>query len=272
MKKIAIHSVPRSGSSWLGQILNSSSEVNFKYQPLFSYAFKDFLNESSSKEKIHVFFEDISKSNDAFLNQDDQILKGSYPKFNKSSSSSFTIYKEVRYHFILENLLKKDTEVKVIGLIRNPLAVIHSWWKAPKEFRQDLGWDILEEWKYAPKKNNNKREEYNGFSKWKEVTLLFLELKQKYPDRFYLLEYKDLLATPIITTKNLFSFCGIPFDKSTEDFLIDSTTDAEENLDAYSVYRKTNAIDDKWKLALPAPIIDSVISDLSNTPLEKFLL
>ena len=45
MKRIAIHSVPRSGSSWLGQILNSSLKVCFRFQPLFSYAFKDYLNE-----------------------------------------------------------------------------------------------------------------------------------------------------------------------------------------------------------------------------------
>ena len=46
MKRIAIHSAPRSGSSWLGQILNSSPKVCFRFQPLFSYAFKDYLNDN----------------------------------------------------------------------------------------------------------------------------------------------------------------------------------------------------------------------------------
>ena len=61
MKRIAIHSVPRSGSSWLGQILNSSPKVCFRFQPLFSYAFKDYLNEKSSQEDIMTFFEQIAK-------------------------------------------------------------------------------------------------------------------------------------------------------------------------------------------------------------------
>jgi len=57
MKKIALHSVPRSGSSWIGQILNSSPKVNYKFQPLFSYAFKGYLDENSSRERIDEFFE-----------------------------------------------------------------------------------------------------------------------------------------------------------------------------------------------------------------------
>ena len=36
---VGVHGVPRSGTSWLGQILNASKKVNFKFQPLFSYAF-----------------------------------------------------------------------------------------------------------------------------------------------------------------------------------------------------------------------------------------
>ena len=39
---ISIHGVPRSGTSWLGQILDSSPKVRYKFQPLFSYAFKKY--------------------------------------------------------------------------------------------------------------------------------------------------------------------------------------------------------------------------------------
>ena len=59
MQYVAIHSVPRSGSTWLGQIFNSHPKVNFRYQPLFSYAFKDYLNEASSSEDIEAFFKNI---------------------------------------------------------------------------------------------------------------------------------------------------------------------------------------------------------------------
>ena len=46
LKKIAIFSVPRSGSSWLGQIFNSHEDVSFRMQPLFSYSHKSALNKT----------------------------------------------------------------------------------------------------------------------------------------------------------------------------------------------------------------------------------
>ena len=67
MKNIAIHSVPRSGSSWVGQIFNSSQDVNFRFQPLFSYTFKDYLNQKSSLNDVNTFFDLINKSDDDLL-------------------------------------------------------------------------------------------------------------------------------------------------------------------------------------------------------------
>ena len=44
MKRIGLHGVPRSGTSWLGNIFNSSPDLTYKHQPLYSYAFKNYLN------------------------------------------------------------------------------------------------------------------------------------------------------------------------------------------------------------------------------------
>src|SRR5690606_410177 len=163
MKRIAIHSVPRSGSTWLGNIFNSHPKVAFKYQPLFSYTFKNALDEKSTKNDILNFYKNINNSNDNFINQKEGIVKGIIPEFIKRPPLTHCCYKEVRYHNILENLLEKDSTIKVIGLIRNPLSVIYSWLNAPKEFRKDLDWRVSEEWRYAPKKNLNKPEEFNGY-------------------------------------------------------------------------------------------------------------
>ena len=67
MQKIAIHSVPRSGSTWLGEILNSSTNVKYCFQPLFSYKFKDYLDERSPKEEIDNFFSMLSDTDDEFI-------------------------------------------------------------------------------------------------------------------------------------------------------------------------------------------------------------
>lgn len=257
MEKLGIHSVPRSGSTWLGSIMDSHPEVAFRMQPLFSYAFKHYLNKKSTSNKISSFFKEIIKSEDNFINQFDQKEKGLIPVFKKSNYTH-VCYKEVRYHHILPNLLSKDKEVKVIGLIRNPFSVINSWLKAPKEFKAELGWKIEDEWKFAPSKNQDKLEEYNGYEKWKEVTYLFLKLKEQYPNRFYLLCYEDLLQNPVAETSKIFEFAKLEMGQQTQEFLKASTS--RNDIDPYSVY-KTKDIDKDWEKELPEYIIQEIKDD-----------
>lgn len=257
MRRIAIHSAPRSGSSWLGNIFNSHPNVAFRLGPLFSYAFKGALKEYSSKEEIINFFEAIQDSSDEYMNQEAGIKNGIRPKFRKEDITHIC-YKEVRYHHLLNNLLTSDNELMVVGIIRNPLAVINSWLNAPKEFKKELGWKVADEWRYAPSKNSNKKEEFNGFEKWKEVTTIFFELQNKHPKRFYLIEYKNLLENPLLETEKLFDFSGLAMNKQTEEFLNQSTHTHKD--DAYSVFKKKTK-DDAWKNSLPKYIQEEIIAD-----------
>jgi Sulfotransferase domain len=270
LNRIIIHSVPRSGSTWLGEIFNSNEKTLYKLQPLFSYAFKDRLNENSSKDEIDLFFKELVLKKDNFLDQTDKKEKGVIPTFNKNKPSNFIIYKEVRYHHILRNLLEKDNELKVIGLVRNPLSVINSWLRAPKEFRKELGWSELEEWRFAAKKNLNKPEEFNGFEKWKEVTLLFEELLIEFPDRFYLVKYNELVTNTVQEVKNLFDFCDLNLTEQTLIF-INKSSNTDQSAEAYSVFR-SKQVDDKWKFQLNPIIIFEIQKDLKETKLEKYLL
>ena len=265
MKNLAIHSVPRSGSTWLGNIFNSHPKVSFKYQPLFSYAFKDYLNERSTSAEVARFFEKIAASDDAFINQKEGIAKGIIPAFKKEEQPVYSCYKEVRYHHLLPMLLGKDESLKVILLVRNPLAVLQSWYKAPKEF--DPNWDFENEWLDAPKKNLGRPEEFNGYNKWKEATLLFLELAAKYPNRVRLVRYSDLLKQTQNEINKLFEFCDLDLTHQTNSFLEASVSYNDDN--AYSVYKQKYQ-DDSWKL-LPTPIINQVKKDLKDTKLEPFL-
>jgi hypothetical protein len=268
MKRIAIHSVPRSGSTWLGEIFNSAPHTSYKYQPLFSYAFKNRLTPKSSLQEIKLFFDDINISQDDFINQTEARLNDKVAKFKKAKKATAVVYKEVRYHHILENLLHEDKNIKIIGLIRNPMAVVHSWLKAPREFRTDLGWNELEEWQYAEKKNKNLPEEFNGFEKWKETTNLFLSLEKEYPKQFKTVTYLDLINKTNETINELFSFCDMPITASTNNFIINSTN--KNNNDPYSVF-KTKENDDSWKDGLNKTIIGKIKNNLKNTHLEKYL-
>lgn len=268
MYRVAIHSVPRSGSTWLGQIFNSTPSVKYAYQPLFSYAFKSRLNENSTKDEIHLFFNDLLHSHDDFILQKELLDQYSNLEFEKNNITHI-IYKEVRYHYILKNLLEQDEELRLVALVRNPLATVHSWWKAPREFRKDLHWNIDEEWEYADKKNMHRKEEYNGYRKWKETAILFENLQRTYPNRVYLLNFGTLLKATEATIKELFDFCRIPFTRQTIAF-INASKSMNDN-DPYSVFKKK--IDDlAWQQSLPMEIIVKIQDDLKGTSLIKYLL
>ena len=73
-KVIYIGGVARSGTSWLGQVFNSSPKVKFQFQPLFSYEFKGKVNEDSNEVEYRKFYQDLFLINSDFLSQKDKIL------------------------------------------------------------------------------------------------------------------------------------------------------------------------------------------------------
>lgn len=266
MRKVAIHSVPRSGSSWLGEIINSDPNVNYCYQPLFSYKFKSRLDEFSTREDIDRFFRDISQSNDSFIRQTEARNNNEKPSFYKLNTLSTVVYKEVRYHHIIENLIVKEPEIKVIGLVRDPRGVINSWYNASREFRRDLGWNLKEELILAERKNKNLKEEYFGLLKWAETSELFEELEKKYPRNFKLVEYHDLISNTESLITRVFDFLGLELTEFTSKFICeDLFVDSE-----YSVY-KNKISDDAWRYGLSIDIQREIENFAIKNKLERYL-
>lgn len=269
--RIAIHGVPRSGTTWLGEIFNSSPYTIYRYQPLFSWAFKHYLGPDSSDDTIAHFFEEIAKSEDPFLCQTAKRDSGSMPRFHKDPSADCVVYKEVRYHHALFRLARSMVDLKLVLLVRSPQAVVHSWLKAPREFRPDLGWKVEEEWRYALKKNLNRPEEFNGFEKWKEATASFVALAESFPERVFLVEYRNLLSETERVVGEMMEFCNLVVDPQTREFLAASRKSGAGQSDPYGVYRSHRVLDEDWKEGLPASIMQEIEMDLKNTPLEQFL-
>lgn len=263
---IGIHGVPRSGTSWLAQIINASEQVCLKFQPLFSYAFKDYLSTSSTRIEIDRFFSEIYKSNDNFINMRDGKLLKNYPVFKKVETPSSLVFKHVRYHNLLEHILQIHPDVKFIFIIRNPLAVLSSWKNAPREFNSS--WVFDEEWRFAKSKNQGDVNEYFGFEKWKEAAYKFHQLSRSFSKRVLLVNYQDLLEDPLNIANDCFQFCGLEMSNQVVSFLKESTSKNFE--DPNSVFRiKKNDLD--FLKFLPQNVIDSIYKDLYKTELEVYL-
>lgn len=265
MNKIAIFGVPRSGTSWLSQIFNSHPEVVMRFQPLFSYGHKGRIDDMSSAAQINLFFQEIFNSQDPFVLLEEGTHKKG-PTFEKSEHPLHIVFKETRYLHVVENILQKTADVKIIGIVRNPLSVLASWIRAPKEFKPE--WSIDEEWRYATSKNQGRIEEFYGFEKWKEVALKFLRLQKDYQDRFKLITYERLRLDTQREVERIFGFCGLEMRAEVANFIADSKS--RQDNDPYSVY-KLKTDDEQWKEILPKNIIEAVKLEMSDTQLMQFL-
>jgi len=263
---VVIAGVPRSGTSWLGEILNSSPDVAYRFQPIFSYAFKDAVAEDSDPAAFEDFFRDIYSSHDDFLLQRDKRETGLYPTFAKQSSPRCLVWKEARYQYLLAKMLRFFPHLKVVAIIRHPCAVMNSWLRNPKEF--PAGCDPRTEWRFGACKNLGKAENFFGYYKWKEAAHMYMDLSQKYPQRMHIIKYVDLVDDTATQVNVIFDFIGLPVGSQTAEFVRQSKSTHKAS--PYSVYRD-KSVKDSWRSQLDPYITDEIIQDIRGTRLEPFL-
>ncbi len=264
---ISVHGTPRSGTTWLGQIFDSSPLVRYKYQPLFSDSFKDRITVRSGVPEIRDFFEEVYNRNDEFLNRTKQKQKGIHKDFKeKLDNPPFLLIKMVRYHYLIPVFLESLDNIKVIGIVRNPCGTLNSWRKAPREFLPEH--DFRKNWRFAQDRSNFRPEEYYGFHRWKELTMMFMVMKERFPEKFTYVRYEDLFAKTGEITRELFSFCGLKMAKQTLEFIRESRSFHQEDL--YSVYKGKKKMND-WKGELDESIINEIYDELRGTEFERFL-
>ena len=265
-KIIGVIGTPRSGVSWTGQIFDSCLETLFRMQPFYSWAFRDKVHPRTTSEDFYKFFDELYLSNDDYILQLERRSEGVYPVFDKKEGPlEVMVYKESMFHYLVPFLLEKVRDILIVAVIRNPIDALTSFYNAPRECPEGI--DIQKEWYFAPNRNQFYPEQYWGYLKWKEFINMLYCIKQKYPDRVYIQKYEELNRNPEEMTKNMLSFCGLHFDKQTEQFLYDCKHKYVD--DPYSVFRK-EGVRQKNKKELPQNIIDSIESDLETFEYAKY--
>lgn len=267
-KVIWLNGMPRSGTSWLGQIFDSHPDTKYRLAPLFSFAFKNYINKNSTTGKWIDFFDQVYKiEGDEFLEQANRRINHQYPIFNnKRSIPKNLVLKHTRYHNLTNSLLKKNSDIKIIHIVRNPCAVINSWLSAPKEFPQNL--DPKLEWKTGSCRKTGP-EEFWGFNDWKILTKDYLKLQIEYPNNILVIKYEDLVKNSVEVTKKMFSFTNLFYNEQTDLFLHDCHERHDNN--KYAVF-KNKSVKDKWKNDLDPTIRDEIINDLTGTEYEEFII
>jgi hypothetical protein len=260
-----ISGMPRSGTTWLSQIFASSPDVRLKFCPLFSYEFKNALDENSTEAEWKDLFYKVYNTKSEYLDQEYLKKQGLVPTFDKKNlAPNHLVIKSTRFHNLTPSILKKDNSIKFLFLVRNPCATIYSWLTNPYEFPKDA---IPEnEWRTG-RCRKNAPGEFWGFNDWKNVVLQALELKELYPERFFILRYEELTENSEKCIKEIFSSLGILYEKQTSNFLLQSQSKHDGN--KRSVYKKPS-LKASWESGLSPDIIENCLKETKGTELEQF--
>jgi hypothetical protein len=150
-------------------------------------------------------------------------------------------------------------------IVRHPCATIYSWISDPDEFPKAA--DPLQEWRTGRCRKTG-REEFWGFDDWIRVTRQAVQLEKRYPGRFRILRYEDLVKDAHTHVKSLFEFLQLPLQKPTLDFI--ALSQSRHQGHKHAVY-KVSALQEKWEEKLDSAVISECLAAVEGTELERFL-
>lgn len=261
-----ISGMPRSGTTWLSQIFASCVDVRMKFCPLFSYEFKNILDENSNSDQWQKLFSDVYQTNSEFLDQDYLRNQGLVPVFQEKNEQPMHLFiKSTRFHNLVPCILNLNREIRFIHLIRHPCASIFSWLSNPFEFPEDA--DPKKEWRSGQCRKTGPGE-FWGFNDWKQVTRQALRLNEKFPNQHKIIRYEDLIHDPMNQTKNLFEYFELPFCRQTREFL--TLSHSRHDKHRRSVYKDPRT-SDRWQKLLDPDIASTCIDELTGTEMEQFI-
>ena len=263
---IWISGMPRSGTTWLSQIFASSPDVRLKFCPLFSYEFKNALNEKSSAEEWRNLFTQAYETKSDYLDQEYLREKGLVPTFTlKNDEPSNLVIKSTRFHNLIPCVLALHPDIQFVHIIRDPRATIYSWLSNHYEFPK--GADVKKHWESGECRKGGYGE-FWGFTDWMNTSHQALELEAKYPERFKVIRYEDLFAQPQLVVSNLFNFLNLKFHQQTDDFILLSQSKHDAN--KRSVFKAPNKASN-WQGKLDPDINKSILESVQCSALSHFL-
>jgi Sulfotransferase family len=216
-KTVFVCGAPRSGTTWLAEVLNRSHAYRYLYEP-FNCDKVPMVNHFSERQYLRPHNDDpkyleparsifTGKARDAWIDQ-----------YNRPGIVRRRLIKDVRSMLMLKWIREHFPGMKIIFIIRHPCAVTVS--------RIKLGWRSI--WRETFFNQHDLMADYlspfagdiaaaHGVFERHIVDWCvenFVPLDQLVKSDVFLAFYENLLADPKIGLQKLFQFLELPFDKT----------------------------------------------------------
>ena len=258
--------MPRSGTSWLSQVFESSPDFVVRLSPNYSWSLKNLLELNSGREEWILSFTTALNTDDAFMTQNFRRATGELSTFAPRSMQSVKrlAIKDTRFHDLYLQCMELFAEAQTVYLVRHPGGMLNSWWRS-KEFPATA--TLADEWRGGACRKVEGPGEYWGFDDWCSLTTRYLSLEKQAPKRFHVCRYEELVRDPVRVSAELFEFAECTLHPDTRAFLQDSQSRHDDR--AYAVF-KSPSVADRWREELPEDIQETIRAELAGTSLEEF--
>lgn len=212
-KTIFLAGCGRSGSTWVSDIINYQNKYRYMFEPFHSN-YVDICKNFNYRQYLRP-----ENTDEQFLKPASQILTGKIrdkwiDRFNRKFICKGRLIKDIRANLLLKWLKTQFPELKIVLLLRHPLAVVNSrmklgWGSNLKFFlaQDDLIKDYLEPFEKEIRGAKTEFEE-QVFAWCIENYVPLHQLKQ---DEVHVAFYEDFITNPKETIMKLFSFLDIKF-------------------------------------------------------------
>lgn len=259
--------MPRSGTTWLSQIVESAPEFLVRLSPNYSYPLKNLLTEDSTAAEWVDVLGRAAESDDPFLTQDWRRTSGELPWFDGDPARVVRLaIKDTRFHAVYQQGMRVLPGALAVHIVRSPVAGLRSWYRS-EEFHPEDG-TFEEQWRDGGGRKREGWGEYWGFDDWMTVTESWLRLGEELPGRVLTVAYEDLRADPVTVARRIFGFAGLDLPEETVRFITDSRSRHDGR--TYSVFKDPTVREDP-AAGLPAPVVDEISREVRGTRLEGFL-
>ncbi len=224
------------------------------------------MSESDDTNSWRQFFETVYATPDEFMDQLYLSREGLLPVFDdKDNDPQTLLIKSNRFHHLSYKIMQIVPELKMIGIVRDPVAAIGSWLNNPIEFPADANRE--EEWRSGSCRKSAP-EEYWGFNDWVTVTRLYMQMEEEFEERFLLVPYEDIVGEPHKLAQDIFKKMGLRYTSHIDDFIERSISTHIEH--PRSVFRKNHDVK-KWGKILSKDIVNEIYQEARGAGMERFI-